>query len=147
MFKLDTMTDKTFEKYKLVVDEWFVNGFNGTKAYQKFYPKASDETAKVKYSQLVTIGNVSDYIKSKQTTTANKAQMTFENNLNKLEELRIKAEDAGRYNDAINAIKEQNKLLGLYKENNNQKAETKVSFEYPQIQISYNEKKLSLATD
>lgn len=29
------MTDKTFEKYKLVVDEYLTNGFNGTKSISK----------------------------------------------------------------------------------------------------------------
>lgn len=141
------MTERTFEKYKMVIDEYFVNGFNGTQAYLKYYTKVSEDTAAVKFSELVRIGKVETYVKSKQTTTANKAQMTFENNLNKLEELRIKAEDSERYNDAINAIKEQNKMLGHYKENNNQKAQTNVSFDYPRININYNSKKLSLATD
>lgn len=68
------MNDSTFEKYKLVVDEWFVNGFNGTKAYQKYYPKASDETAKVEFSNILTIPNVSAYQKEKQ----DKAQLVLQ---------------------------------------------------------------------
>ncbi len=141
------MTDKTFEKYKTVIDEWFVNGFNGTQAYLKYYTKVSEDTAAVKFSELVRIGKVDEYLKSKQATTANKAQMTYEDNLNKLEQLRVKAEDSGRYNDAINAIREMNKMLGHYKQNNSQKAENKISFDIPHIEVSYNSKKISLATE
>lgn len=141
------MKEKTFKKYKMVIDEYLVNGFNGTQAYLKYYPKVSEETAAVKFSNIVRIGKVSDYLKSKQATTADKAQMTFESNLNKLEDLRVKAEDSERYNDAINAIKEQNKMLGHYKENNSQKAETRVLLDQPQINVIYNSKKLSLSTD
>ena len=46
------MTEKTFNKYKLVVDEYFINGFNGTKAYQKFYPKSSENTADVGFREV-----------------------------------------------------------------------------------------------
>lgn len=117
------MTEKTFEKYKMVIDEYFVNGFNGTKAYQKCYPEASDNASDVGFRELYGKLRIQDYVREKETTTADKLQITFENRLVKLEELRIKAEDSERYNDAINAIKEQNKMLGHYKENNVQKRE------------------------
>lgn len=141
------MTDKTFEKYRMVIDEYFVNGFNGTKAYAKHYPDAEYKSADASFRAILENPRIQDYVREKETTTANKLQMTYENNLNNLEQLRIKAEDAGRWNDAINAIREQNKMLGHYKENNSQKAENKISFDLPQIEVSYNSKKISLATE
>lgn len=60
------MTDKTFDKYKLVVDEWFVNGFNGVKAYQKFYPKAKDQTADKRFRDLTETDRIKTYIESKK---------------------------------------------------------------------------------
>ena len=59
------MTDKTFQKYKLVVDEWFNNGFNGLRAYQKLYPKAKDKTADKRFRELTEKYRVKDYIAQK----------------------------------------------------------------------------------
>ncbi len=79
------MKEETFEKYKLVVDEWFVNGFNGTKAYQKFYPKASDEVGANMFSEIVRIHEVFEYKKQKE----NKAQIALQTSHGRvLEELR-----------------------------------------------------------
>lgn len=55
------MTDKTFEKYKLVVDEWFVNGFNGTKAHKKFYPNSSDDNSSKEFYNIVRIPKILGY--------------------------------------------------------------------------------------
>lgn len=115
------MKDSTFEKYCLVIDEWFINGFNGTKAYQKFYPKASDETAANKFSELVRIGEIAKYKESKSKNTSNKLQITLESQLLELEDLKRLSKDGEKFNDAINAVKEQNKLLALYKAHNEQK--------------------------
>jgi phage terminase small subunit len=60
------MTEKTFHKYQLVIDEWFVNSFNGTKAYQKVYPKTKDESAQQRFSRLSRIVKVETYIKYKR---------------------------------------------------------------------------------
>ena len=79
------MKESTFQKYCLVVDEWFVNGFNGTKAYQKFYPKASYETADSAYRDIVEIPRIKDYIKSKQESTAERLKTSHEALLKELE--------------------------------------------------------------
>lgn len=117
------MTDKTFEKYKLVVDEWFVNGFNGTKAYQKYYPKANNDTAKVKFSQWITLDNVAEYISKKASKTSDKLQITLEGQLSELNDIKTLAKKDKKYSDSINALREQNKLLALYEAHNRQKAE------------------------
>ena len=70
------MTAKTFEKYKLVIDEWFVNGFNGSKAYQKYYPKAKrpDDS----FSKIQRIPEVSSYIQTVRKDISDRAKMTID---------------------------------------------------------------------
>jgi|GEM_PF-2554335 len=72
------MTDKTFEKYKLIIDEWFVNGFNGLKAYQKYYPNAKDKTAEQRFSKVSSIVKVSEYIETVRSEISERAKMTID---------------------------------------------------------------------
>lgn len=67
------VSDKTLDKYKLVIDQYFVNGFNGTKAYQKFYPDASDESADSSFRDIVGISRIEKYISEQY----NKAQTSL----------------------------------------------------------------------
>lgn len=115
------MKDSTFEKYKLVVDEWFINGFNGTKAYQKFYPDVDEKTAAVNYNKILTITKVREYKQEKAKDTAEKMSITLESQLLDLEEVKVLAKEKKSFSDVVNALKEQNKLLALYKEHNEQK--------------------------
>lgn len=59
------MQNKTFEKHKMVVDEWFNNGFNGIKAYQFIYPKAKNKTADKRFRDLTESDRIKQYIKKK----------------------------------------------------------------------------------
>ena len=56
------LSDKTLEKYKLVIDEWFVNGFNGTKAYQQFYKQAKNSTADSNFRKILGNTRIQEYI-------------------------------------------------------------------------------------
>lgn len=49
------------EKEKLVVIEWLNNGFNGTRAYMKYYKRAKESSASVKFSNLMKRDDVIDY--------------------------------------------------------------------------------------
>lgn len=91
------------------------------KAYQKFYPKSKNESAESSFREIVGISRVADYLKEKQSKTSNKLQITLEGQLLELNELRLLCKKEKRYNEAINALKEQNKLLGLYELDNKQK--------------------------
>jgi phage terminase small subunit len=113
------MKDSTFKKYCLMIDEWFVNGRNGTRAYQMYNPDSSEENAKVRFSEIVTISNVQDYIKSKEQDKSEELNITLTSQLKALDDIIVSAE---KESDKINAIKEQNKLLALYREHNSQKA-------------------------
>jgi len=113
------MKESTFKKYKLVVDEWFVNGFNGTKAYQKFYPKASDEVGANMFSEIVRIHEVSEYIETKENTISKTHNITLDGQIKVLQDI---IKDKGCSNrDKISAIQEQNKLVALYEDHNKQK--------------------------
>lgn len=61
------MTEKTLNKYKLVIDEWFVNGFNGAKAWRKHYPKT--KRADDSFFKIQRITEVQEYIKIKQDSS------------------------------------------------------------------------------
>lgn len=115
------MKDSTFEKYQLVVDEWFVNGFNGTKAYQKYYPESTDETSATEFIKILRIPKVQNYAQSKREGIKKAHNITLEGQLKKLDRIRKKAEQIEKLGDAVNAIKEENKLAALYEEDNSQK--------------------------
>jgi len=108
------MTEKTFQKYKAVIDEWLINGRNGTKAYHKIYPKSKLRSSEANFRKILAITRIAEYVKEKTDKTAQESQITFESRLKKLEELMNLSETSERYSDAINAIKEQNKMLGHY---------------------------------
>ena len=119
------MKESTFKKHCLVVDEWLINGFNGTKAYQKFYIDASDENAANRFLEIVRNSEIKEYKENKQNKTSNKLQITLERQVLELEDLKKLSKEDNKFNDAINALKEQSKLLGFYEKDNGQsKAET-----------------------
>ncbi len=57
------MTDKTYKKYTLVIDQWFINGFNGVQAYKKIYPKYNN--ADKSFRIIHEIPRIKRYIKEK----------------------------------------------------------------------------------
>lgn len=130
------MKDSTYKKYCLVIDEWFVNGFNGTQAYLKFYPNASYTTADSGFRGLIEIPRMKEYKESKTINTSNKLQITLETQLKRLDDVINDKEE--RATDKINAIKEQNKLLALYEEHNNQKKSESVT---ERVVINFKRKK------
>ncbi len=79
------MTEKTYKKYCLVVDEWFANGFNGTKAYQKIYPKASEETAAVEFLRILSFPKIQEYKDQKHKEVQDTIRTSHEALLKELE--------------------------------------------------------------
>mgnify|MGYP003650226202 FL=1 len=119
------MKDSTFKKYCLIIDYWFTNGFNGTKAYLKFYTESSYDSADSSFRDIVAIPRIAEYIEEKQKQKANELNITLDKQIERLNTI-IDSEEA-RENDKINAIKEQNKLLALYEEHNRQKGTLSVN--------------------
>ena len=76
----------TLAKYKRIVDEWFVNGFNGAKAYRKIYKTVKkDLTASVNFSKIQALPELKAYILEKHHEAAKIVQTTHEGILHELQ--------------------------------------------------------------
>lgn len=72
------MTNATFKKYCLVVDEWFINGFNGTKAYQKYYPNAKYSSCDATFRQILEIPRIQEYKNNLQKELAENNKISIQ---------------------------------------------------------------------
>lgn len=83
--KKRNLTANTYNKYKLIVDEWFINKFNGAAAYRAFYPNTKkDQTATVNFSQIQAIPVIKEYIAEKHKEAAKVVGMSHEGILQEL---------------------------------------------------------------
>ena len=78
------MKESTFEKHKLVIDEYFVNGFNGTKAYQSVYSNASSESADPSFRDILEIPRNKEYLDQKHKEAQDALRVTHEGILEEL---------------------------------------------------------------
>ena len=78
------LTANALTKYKKVVDEWFVNGFNGKQAYLKFYPRVKDATASTNFAKIQVLPEVEEYIELKHQQAARIVKSTHEGILQEL---------------------------------------------------------------
>ena len=74
----------TLKKYKQVIDEWFVNGFNGKQAYLKIYPNVKDDTATTNFSKVKDLPELKGYIDAKYEKAARVVDATHEGVLKEL---------------------------------------------------------------
>jgi phage terminase small subunit len=72
------MKESTIKKHKAVIDEYVINGHNGTKAYQKIYPKSSDGTAASNFEIILRNTDLQNYLKSKQKKAQDYATVTHQ---------------------------------------------------------------------
>lgn len=79
------LTENTIKKYKLIIDEWFINNFNGKQAYLKFYPKVKPDTATTNFSKISVIPEIAEYIQLKFQKAAETGQMTHDDIVKELE--------------------------------------------------------------
>lgn len=117
------MKESTLEKHKRVIDEWFVNGGNGTEAYMKLYPKSSYAAADASFREILENPLIKEYKESKEQITSEKLQITLESILLDLENDKNDARAARQYGVSVKASTEQAKLLGFYEIDNKQKNE------------------------
>jgi cell division FtsZ-interacting protein ZapD len=130
------MKDNTYKKYCLIVDEWFVNGRNGTKAYQKFTTASSHENAANRFTEIMRLSEIIEYVETKNIKKANDLDITLDKQLQRLNDIIDDKET--RPVDKINAIKEQSKLLALYEEHNRQKGVLSIN---EKVTINFKNKK------
>lgn len=130
------MKESTFNKYCLIIDFWFTNGFNGTQSYLNFYPDSSYESADSSFRDIVEIPRIKEYIETKRSNTANELDITLSKQLKRLDDIIESSEE--KATDKISAMKEQNKLLALYEEHNRQKTDLNIN---EKVSISFKKKK------
>ena len=126
------MKESTLKKHRLLVDQWFINGFNGTNAYIKFYPNVSENTASVEFNRILKNPNILEYQESKMQKATAELNLTFTEQINRLE---FVYETAEKPADKINALKEINKLLGYYNTHNGQKKPETINNELTREEI------------
>lgn len=79
------LTAKTLDKYKRVIDEWFICEFNTIKAYKKIYPNVKkEETARVNFSKIKKIEEIQKYIEEKREESAKYLKTTHKGILGEL---------------------------------------------------------------
>lgn len=79
------MTDRVLDKYKLMIDEYVSNGFNGSAAYKKFNPQASDRTAEVNFSLILSKTEVAGYLAERKKDAKHLLRTSHEALLEELE--------------------------------------------------------------
>ena len=115
------MSDEAIDKHKLVIDEWSINGFKRIEAYRTQYPDVTDGSASVGFIRMLKNVKLQGYKASKLKGISDLLGITLEDQVVALQEIKEKALESGKFTDATNAMKEQNKLLALYEEDNKQK--------------------------
>ncbi len=98
-------------KHKAFCDEYLANGMNATQAYKSVY-KTNDKVAGASAPRLLDNVRIKEYLKEQQETTAQRLQITKEELLNDLVE--IKNNNKGiRDGVAMKAIEIINKMSGF----------------------------------
>lgn len=79
------LTKLTVTKYKKVIDQWFINGFNGKDAYLKIYPKVTAKTAMQNFHKIQNHPEMQGHINSKHQEAKKYVTMTHEGILQELQ--------------------------------------------------------------
>tara|TARA_R110000824_G_scaffold261561_1_gene450176 strand:+ start:44 stop:442 length:399 start_codon:yes stop_codon:yes gene_type:complete len=115
------MSDPALDKHKMIIDEWAINGFKRIEAYLSQFPETTRESASVGFIRILRNVKIQDYKADKLKGISKILSVTLEDQVIALQEIKEKALEDGKFADATNAMKEQNKLLALYEEDNKQK--------------------------
>lgn len=98
------------ERHRAFVEEYLINGYNATTAYQKVYPKATYKTAIANGARLLTNAEIQGFLQSKKEETAKR------NNISKDEIIGVIASimnnGEAKHNDRLKATEILLKALG-----------------------------------
>lgn len=96
----------------------YIETGNASEAYRRSFSagKMKPETINVKASELLSLGKVAVRIAELRKPVVEAAQITLEQHLNDLKELRDKASQDAKWGPAINAEVARGKAAGLYVE-------------------------------
>lgn len=70
------MRESTEKKYKAMVDEYFNNGFNGTRAYLNQNKGSSEDSARAEFPKILAIPSIAEYVESKHKKAAQISSIT-----------------------------------------------------------------------
>ena len=79
-----TLSKNIRAKYERIIDEWFVNEFNGAAAYRKYYKNVKDSTATANFSRIQNMPEMYAYIHLKHREAAKVIDVTKEGILKEL---------------------------------------------------------------
>lgn len=106
---------KISQKHLAFIEEYFINGRDSSKAYQKVYAGASNSTARVNSFKILQRPEVKEYIEWRTEELQKETIMTLNDRKKVLAEIIKK----GSNTEKINAIKEMNNMENIYKSNIN----------------------------
>lgn len=101
------------ERHKMFVDEYIANGYNGKAAYLKVYTSASEVTAEVNSSQLLSLTKIQRYLDIRQRDLQEELGIRKKDLIDNLIEIMTKAKEDGDLRSAIAAIGQTSKMLGF----------------------------------
>jgi phage terminase small subunit len=107
------MEPKLLKKHELFLDEYLINGRNGTLAYLKVYPKVTRETAKANGHRLLTNADARQYLQERDAEMKEKYSMTKDKIVNILVDLIDEGKEIGDRKNTIAAINTLNKMIGF----------------------------------
>ncbi|WP_341215752.1 terminase small subunit [uncultured Wocania sp.] len=103
--KLKGPTERTLIKYKLMIDEWLINGRVGTEAYIKYNPKASKRTAEVNFFRIKERPEIQEYIKKVEAEIVERNKVSIDECVSNLAKMmRFKLSDLYEENGTLKSI-------------------------------------------
>jgi len=126
------------KKHQLFLDTYIATK-NATDSYLLAYPKANKNTASANSTKLLKKPAIIEAIKKAQKRVIKRTEVTVEKQITRLNQLSSKAEKSSDFGNAIKALQEQNKLLGLYEINHLQNLNTASIPDYDLTRLSESE--------
>ena len=107
------MEELTNKKHQRFIEEYLINGRNGTKAYMSVYPDSKEESASVNATRLLGNVKIRLYLDAQEKKITEKFQITRESMANLLLSCIKDCKEAGDRKNLISAVTTLNKMYGL----------------------------------